>query len=198
MAPDCEDSTSLTLLERARRRDSEAWQRVMKYYGPLVFGWCRAARLQDDDAADVLQNVFIAVARGLENFRREAGYGTFRGWLWTITRNKIHDHFRASTARAETIGGSEGQARFHELAAEESVALSELALPAVPSILPQVIELLRGEFEQRTWQSFWRTVVEGHETAEVAASLGITVNAVRKAKCRVLKRFRQELSGLEF
>lgn len=53
--------------------------------------------------------------------------------------------------------------------------------------------MVRSEFEDRTWQAFWRVAVEGHATAEVAADLGITANAVRQAKSRVLRRLRQEL-----
>ena len=55
----------------------------------------------------------------------------------------------------------------------------------------------RAEFEERTWQAFWRVTVEGQDTAEVAAQLGISANGVRQAKSRVLRRLREELGELE-
>jgi RNA polymerase sigma-70 factor (ECF subfamily) len=43
---------------------------------------------------------------------------------------------------------------------------------------------------------FWRATVESCTTAEVAAELGITPNAVRLAKSHVLRRLREEMGEL--
>jgi RNA polymerase sigma-70 factor (ECF subfamily) len=53
-----------------------------------------------------------------------------------------------------------------------------------------------GEFQPATWQAFWGLTVEGKSGAEVAAELGLSVDAVYAAKSRVLRRLRQELDGL--
>src|SRR5438270_9944297 len=92
--PSTGTTTSLSLLQRARGRDPEAWRRVVQLYSPLVFSWARRAGLGDADAADLVQEVWRAVVSALERFQRDRQSGTFRGWLWTVTRNKIHDHFR--------------------------------------------------------------------------------------------------------
>src|SRR5262249_27276083 len=68
-------ATSLGLLERARSHDAAAWGRLVQLYAPLVDRWCRQASLQDADAADVRQEVFLAVARGLDEFRRDSAGG---------------------------------------------------------------------------------------------------------------------------
>src|SRR5262245_32429982 len=86
--------TARSLLERARDRDPAAWERMVTLYAPLVFHWCRAWGLRDQDAADVFQDVFQAVAAHIAEFRRDRSGDTFRGWLRTITRNKVNDHFR--------------------------------------------------------------------------------------------------------
>ena len=87
------ESTSSDLVTRLRQHDAAAWSRMADLYGPLVFYWCRRSQLQQADAADVVQNVFTAVAGAIAGYERRAD-GNFRGWLWTITRNKINDHFR--------------------------------------------------------------------------------------------------------
>jgi RNA polymerase sigma-70 factor (ECF subfamily) len=46
-------------------------------------------------------------------------------------------------------------------------------------------------FEERSWQAFWRVVVEGQRLADVAAELGLTRNAVYIAKSRILRRLRE-------
>jgi RNA polymerase sigma-70 factor (ECF subfamily) len=60
-------------------------------------------------------------------------------------------------------------------------------------LFARAFELLRGEFEERTWAAFWRTAVEGQAARDVAADLGMSPGAVRVAKCRVLHRLREEL-----
>jgi RNA polymerase sigma-70 factor (ECF subfamily) len=74
------DSLSSSLLERLREKDVEAWKRLTDLYGPLVYSWCRRADLAPADAADVMQEVFIAVSRAIKTFRRDLRGGTFNGW----------------------------------------------------------------------------------------------------------------------
>jgi RNA polymerase sigma-70 factor (ECF subfamily) len=56
--------------------------------------------------------------------------------------------------------------------------------------------LIRGDFEDRTWQAFHRAAVEGQPAAALAAELGMSVDAVYQAKARVLRRLREELGNL--
>ncbi len=55
---------------------------------------------------------------------------------------------------------------------------------------------MRANFEPATWEAFRRTALEGQEVATVAEALTLTVNAVKLAKHRVMKRLRQEAEGL--
>jgi RNA polymerase sigma-70 factor (ECF subfamily) len=56
--------------------------------------------------------------------------------------------------------------------------------------------MIRSEFEERTWQAFWRTAVDGLTAADVGAELHMKSGAVRVAKCRVLQRLREELGDI--
>lgn len=64
------------------------------------------------------------------------------------------------------------------------------------SVSHRVLDLIRSEFEPRTWKAFWRTAVEAATPADVSTELGMTTSAIRIAKSRVLSRLRQELDGL--
>ena len=108
-------STSLTLLDRLRRRDPEGWRRHVRLYGPLIYRWCRRGRLQPEDAADVTQEVFRTVAARIDDFRRDRPGDSFRGWLWTITRHKIGDHLRRLRRQPDAAGGSDAQERWQLL-----------------------------------------------------------------------------------
>jgi RNA polymerase sigma-70 factor (ECF subfamily) len=186
-------STSLTLLERVRSRDEAAWHSLMRLYGPLVERWCDHWGLRGADVDDVRQEVFQAVAAGLDNFRRETTGGTFRGWLRVITRNKLIDYSRRRQKQPQGQGGTDANRQLQQVAEPE---LPEDSQEDLGSLYRRALALVRSEFEDRTWEAFWRAAVEGQAPALIAADLGVTPAAVRKAKSRVLLRLRQEIGDL--
>jgi RNA polymerase sigma-70 factor (ECF subfamily) len=177
------------LIVRLKSKDEQAWQRLVHLYGPLVYYWCRQNGLESQDSVDVFQDVFAAVSRGIDGFRG----GRFRSWLWTITRNKLTDHFRRREA-AIAAGGTEAQIRLREIPEQfPDDSTDPDAMSETVALVHRCLNLVQAEFEDRTWQAFWRATVEGHSTADIAADLGISVNGVRQAKSRVLRRVREEL-----
>src|SRR5687768_13220345 len=64
-------SVSSSLLAGLFAQDPEAWGRLVRLYYPLVRNWCLRARLQADDAADVAQEVFRALAGNVGRFERK-------------------------------------------------------------------------------------------------------------------------------
>jgi RNA polymerase sigma-70 factor (ECF subfamily) len=188
-------ATSLSLLDRVRLNQPDAWERLVDLYAPLVYHWCRRSDLGPEDTADVFQEVFRAVAEHIGGFHRDRAGDTFRGWLRTITRNKIRDHFRRRAGEPQAGGGTDAQLRL--LAVPEADAEED---PSEAGLLHRqlhgVFETLRGEFEERTWQAFWQVQMEGRSPAEVGLGLGMTPAAVRKCKFRVLRRLREEMGEL--
>jgi RNA polymerase sigma-70 factor (ECF subfamily) len=191
-----EDSTSLSLLDRARSGEPAAWRRLVSLYEPLVHRWCRRANLQEADAADVCQDVFLAVSSNIEEFRREADRGTFRGWLRTITRSKLSDLWRRKSRSVPEVGGSEANEQLAQVADipadDDDQALSE----EKQVLYRRALDLIQQEFEERSWKAFWLVVVEDRSPADVARELGTSVNAVYLAKSRVLARLRSEFAGI--
>jgi RNA polymerase sigma-70 factor (ECF subfamily) len=186
-------ATSLSLLERVKARDPEAWRRLVRLYGPLVYRWCQRWALAQEDVADIFQEVFQAVSGQIAVFHRDRPNDSFRGWFWTITRHKIMDHFRSQGKQPRATGGSDAAQRLLDLPEqlpEEDDEADE------SGIVHRVLEMIRGDFAPHTWQAFWQLTIEGQTSGEVAADLGITPEAARMAKSRVLGRLRQELAGL--
>jgi RNA polymerase sigma-70 factor (ECF subfamily) len=172
-----------------------AWDRLCALYAPVVYGWCRRAGLQESDAADANQEVFRAVLQHLDQFQGGRQGGSFRGWLWSITANQVRLHFRRARRQAQAPGG-DGQ---HMLA-----QLPDAGLPADEPdadlsrrrILQRALDLVRGDFSASTWAVFERTTLQNDSYQQVAADLGMSENAVRQARFRVLCRLRQELEDL--
>ncbi|HID75877.1 MAG TPA: hypothetical protein EYP56_07755 [Planctomycetaceae bacterium] len=73
---------------------------------------------------------------------------------------------------------------------------SESAAEPDHTLYRRSLELVRAEFENRTWEAFWRTAVDGRPAREVAEELDMSRLAVYQAESRVLRPLRQELAGL--
>ncbi|MEM9660394.1 MAG: sigma-70 family RNA polymerase sigma factor, partial [Planctomycetota bacterium] len=197
-APEHERSLSSTLMVRLRQHDPDAWRRMTELFGPLAYHWCRRAGLSPADAADVVQDVFHSVAVGLPRFRRDRPGDSYRAWIATIARNRIRDHFRRIDGQPQGRGGADFQEQVLNLPdpeADDSLDGASHASDESRSVLHRALQLVRAEFEDRTWRAFWRTTVEQQAPADVAADLGVSPNAVYKAKSRVLRRLRNELDG---
>lgn len=168
---------------------------MVDLYYPLVYGWCRRRVLQVEDAADVVQEIFGAVARGLPGFRRAREGDTFRGWMRGIARHRLQDYWRLQAAGDRPAGGSDAA---HRLAEVPDPFLDEPDESPGPTALlvRRGLELIRPEFGEPVWQAFWRASVDGQDPADIAADLGVSRNAVYKAKSRVLARLREVLGDL--
>lgn len=196
-------SISTSLLFNARAMEPEAWARLVEVFSPIIYRWARKSGLAEADAADVVQDVFISVAKSIGKFERQKASGSFRSWLATITRNRIRDFFRNHDRRETAEGGSQAQQRMNQLAIaaaecpsdeqlEKSVNLAELEhrIPA------RVLQILQSDCEPKTWQAFWMTTVLGDAASDVADRLNISVASVYQAKSRLLRRLRKRLDEL--
>jgi RNA polymerase sigma-70 factor (ECF subfamily) len=196
-------STDSSLLRRAQVQDQDAWNTLVRLYGPLVYHWCRQSGLAEPDQADVFQEVFRSAAAGLDGFRRNEPGQTFRGWLRTIARNRIVDHIRRQKYQPEAVGGSDAQRRIAEL--PDTVKLpgpnesdDEYATTDFETVrlARQAMDLIKDRFEPNTWKAFWRTAIDGQSATAAAEELGMTAAGVRKAKSRVLRRLKEEFGHL--
>src|SRR5262245_61952647 len=107
--------TRASLLVRLRDpQDSAAWQQFVELYSNLVYGFARQHGLQDADAADLTQEVFLAVARMMGHWRYDPQQGTFRGWLFGLTHHKLTRFLRRRHAHPPGNGGSDAHQRLAE------------------------------------------------------------------------------------
>ncbi|MBI1915449.1 MAG: sigma-70 family RNA polymerase sigma factor [Planctomycetes bacterium] len=183
----------MSLLSGLSVQQPEAWQRLVQVYGPLIYTWCRQRGLQAVDAEDVVQEVFRVVLTRIAAFRKESAADTFRGWLWTITRNKLGDYWRRCTAQPQAAGGSAFREQVEQVPDTESAEPGESAAAETAGVYRRALALIQSEFEEKTWQAFWRVVCENQRPAEVAKELQLSLNAVYLAKSRVLRALRETL-----
>jgi RNA polymerase sigma-70 factor (ECF subfamily) len=189
--------TSHSLLQRARERQPEAWERLVLLYGPLVRHWCRRARVAPHDIDDVVQEVFTKAFAVLDQFRHRTSTDTFRGWLHGVTQYRLLEYFHRQRRQVAATGGSEAHhALNNQLDPQLPSDGDEESNVLFAEIFHRSLEFIRGEFEPRTWQMFWRSVVDGLPTATICAELGVSASSVRQARSRILRRLREELAEL--
>jgi len=188
------NSTSINLLDRLREPEAEsAWQRFVELYAPLIFYWARQKGLNADDASDVLQDVLATLVTKLAEFQFDPNR-RFRGWLRTITVNRVTDMHRRNAIRSWQTE-LDSTAVFNRLTQADSNDLFiESEYRSV--VINRALDLLRSEFQPVTWQACWLQIVEGQRAQDVANHLNIPLNSVYLAKSRVLARLQQELEGL--
>lgn len=173
----------------------------MRVYSGLVYYWCRNdAALSPEDADDVLQSVFTAVARGIDEFQKGNGQGSFRGWLRVITTNKIRDHLRRESRQPKAAGGSDAHSRLGQVPAtgpDASDPLTSKGTLCEQSILiNRVLDELRPHFDESSWRAFWQAEIRERPRQDVADELQMSVAAVNQAIYRIRKRLREELNEL--
>jgi RNA polymerase sigma-70 factor (ECF subfamily) len=189
--------TSVSLLERLRLQpDPASWNRLVDLYTPLLKQWLRRYTLPDADIEDLTQEVLTVVVRKLPQFQHNQRPGAFRHWLRSILVHRVRDHWRAQRVRPVATGDSDFQAMLEQLEDPTSAPSRQWDQEHDRHIIHRLLELLQPHFEATTWRAFHRLVREGATAADVAAELGISVNAVLLAKSRVLRRLRQEARDL--
>ncbi len=184
-------TTPASLLERLRDPAKEAdWDHFVRLYSPLLCCWARRLGLNGADVADLVQDVFTILVRKLPAFRYDPNK-RFRAWLWTITVNKCREKRRGKAA--DTLQAGEGD--LARLAGPDSAdAVDEAEYRQY--LVRRALQLMQAKFQPATWRAFWECVAADRPAAEVAAELGLSVDAVYAAKSRVLRHLRRELDGL--
>jgi RNA polymerase sigma-70 factor (ECF subfamily) len=185
--------TRSSLLVRIRdARDKDAWDQFVEIYAPLVYQLGRKRGLQDADAADLTQEVLRAVAGAAGRLEYDRRRGSFRSWLYTVARNKLHNFLTARRRHREGCGDPGALDRLPDpRALDEEAALWDQDYER--RLVDWAAGQVRGAFEPSSWQAFWLTAVEGRSAKQAAQALGLSVGAVYIAKSRVLTRLREKI-----
>ena len=179
--------TSASLLLRIRDpNDSDSWQRFESVYAPVIRSYCRRRGFQSSDIDDIAQEVMTSVAKAIQNFEYKPEKGKFRGWLGTITANKMRDLANKSTMKQEQF------VEFVDQLANAPDSDSHWTELFMQQVFKAASEQVQQTVEDKTWQCFQKTWFENQPAADVAKTLDLPIHAVYVNKSRVLKRLENE------
>jgi len=160
------------LVERVCNGDEEAFNEIYKIFAPLVHGIV-LARVPRDEAADVVQEVFLAAYKNLHTLRDKNAVGA---WLAMIARNRATEFYRQAKPieelSEELSGKDDSQTEAREILT---------AIRALPETYKETL-ILR--------------LVEGMTGQEIAERTGLTPESVRVNLHRGMKILRSKL-GVE-
>lgn len=160
--------------------DERALEQVYSRWSSLVFTMARRATGNESDAADITQAVFISAWRGREGF--DADKGSLPGWLVTITRRRIADHWESISRETRKVDAESARLGDEAIAghAEESVNRVLIA-----DELGQLGEPQRKIMELAFFQDLTH--------AQIARALDIPLGTVKSHIRRSLDRLRTRL-----
>ena len=172
------------LVERFRRGDDSAFDRIVERHSAEVAALANRLLGWPGEVDDVVQDVFVAAFVHLKKFRGEC---RLRTWLFTITVNKCRrNRLRRRRLRAmqvddleAAVGQSEGAER--PAMDEETFARVRRAVQALPRKYREVVVL---------------RYLEGLEPGEIGELLGVRVNAVQVRLNRARTRLKEQLGNL--
>ena len=144
-----------------------------------------------------MQEVLRSVSSAVPRLEYDPVRGTFRGWLFTVTRNKVFNFLESRSRRVQGSGDSRMQQRLEQHADADGDQSGEWEADYQRALAAQAMERVKEEFQAATWEAFRQTAVEGRTPAQVAGRVGLSVGAVYVAKSRVIARLREEIQRLQ-
>ena len=169
----------IELPTRAATGDKQAWDALVERYIPLIWSICRRHRLDDADAENVGQNVWLHLVEHLDRIRDPAA---LPGWLATTTRRECLHVLAAARGPlaaeyaidAETIPEEQARSVEQELLAAERHAVLREALRDLPPSDRRLI-LVLAENPRLPY-------------AEISARLSIPIGRIGPTRRRCLDR----------
>jgi RNA polymerase sigma-70 factor (ECF subfamily) len=186
--------TSSTLIGRVRNTaDAESWREFVALYEPLLLSYVRSRGLGENDARDVVQEIFSRLVRTLPGFTLDHTQGRFRTYLYQASMNAVSD-WRARNGRRDAAEEQwreqhrKGWTTTGPGADEES----QWRATYHRRVLEFALARVRAQARPKAWTCFEEHLLRGRPGPEVAAELGLTTNALYVSASRVLQRVREQ------
>ena len=185
------------LLRLVDTDDHPSWEEFYRRYRGPVFGLARKAGLNEQDAEEVVHDVFRRVSETIHTFESDPARGTFKSWLFNLTRWRIADKFRRLHPEAEASrrGSDETRTATVERLAMDAEVDGVIEDEWRRSVLDQALDRLRGDVDPLHFQAF-EMLNRGIDARAVAETLGMRRVTVYVVNHRLTKRLKTEAARL--
>ena len=160
---------------------------------PKLLGFIRNRVRTDEDAQDILQDVFYQF---VQMYRNVEAIQSASGWLYRVARNRITDLYRKKReVGVEEQFGSRDEERY----IEELLPLIETITPEdeyTHDIITEMLEEGLEELPPEQREVFVQHEIEGRSFKEMSELYGVTVNTLISRKRYAVLHLRKKLSDL--
>jgi len=167
------------IIMQASHGDMQAFEKIYKATSGFVYSVARRMLRSDDDAQDVVQEVFLKIHRNLKSFRFQSSFTT---WVYRITANTAINAYRRIAKELSRRGNYD-----YALATESAPNNTRVSIEQKDA--EGVVASLLATLNPDQRACIILREIQGLRYDEIAASLGININTVRSR----LKRARQAL-----
>ena len=174
--------SDLQLVLACRRGDQLAWEKLIRRYQRLIYAIPLRAGLDEDEAAEIFQDVFTTLFQKLNDIEEPE---RLQAWLVTTTRRKTW----RTISKAQVRPGSNANA---DSPAEEAAAIrDEAPLPDEQLVILEEQHRIRTAVSSldercRTLLQMLFYAPEPPPYSEIAASLGIPEGSIGPTRARCL------------
>ena len=189
--------TRSSLINRLKATiNGESWEVFFDTYGDLIFNVARRAGLSEADAQDIVQETIVKVHKSLDRFQYDRNRGSFKGWLHSVTRSRLAEHFKKQRKRLPL------NQPFNDTTDEPTIEISDpkgLELERIwdeewqKNLIHSSLTRIKRIVSPKQFQIFKCYCIDEWTVTEICKALNVNSAQVYMAKQRVGKLFKQEL-----
>ena len=184
----CDQKTDEELVSLALK-DQDYFLYIMKRYTRRLLGYIiRMSGLSEEDAEDLLQDVFIKVYRNLNNFDQTQ---KFSSWIYSIARNQAISNFRKLKSRPKSVIWDNDDEFLKNISSNFSLE-TELDGNLNQEMIERVLSALDYKYKEVLALKF----IEGHDYKEIAdiikKPMGTVATLINRAKRKFKEEFKKQ------
>ena len=184
-----ETTRSSVLRAVADTENETAWNRLFNLYAGFVFSIARRKGLNDTDADDMVQTVFVDLARNLPTFKYDRDKGRFRSYLAGLVNWRVMDRLKATKRDAELKANFWEHAR-SAAGKDDTFAEREWQAAATEEALRRIKPDVRPEH----YAAFVASAIEGQDTEIVTKLYGISSDNLYQIRKRLTAKLRETVA----
>lgn len=195
------DRTRKSLIARLQDwQDQRSWDEFYRTYWRLIYSVALKAGLREEEAWDVVQETIFSIAKQSRKQMYDPAQGSFKRWLWNMTRWRINDQFRnrkkdtAMTLNPETAASNHPMESLPDTAETFETIWDE---EWKNNLMQAALARVKTRVSPKQYQIFDYNVLRGMSPSEVHKKLNVSIAQVYLAKHRVGGVLKKELEFLK-
>lgn len=192
------ETTRSSLLRAVADTENEAaWTHLFDLYAGFVFSLARYKGLNDEDADDIVQIVFMDFARNAPTFRYDRAKGRFRSYLASLVNWRVTDKFRSAKRAADFLKDYGEDVAEQERQKQKPVSPEEAAFIVSEwesAALEEALRRMKSDVRPDHYAAFVARSVEGQDMDAVCALHGLTRDNLYQILHRLTVRLRETIA----